>query len=112
MIFEYDVVLIGSLILIALLLVRVLYLQFFLRENLFPEIFFMPRGLITIVLFYKIPTIFKLSSFNESILAFVILSTSLLMGLGSIFYRGEKPLREESLFQAGNITEPEAARTP
>lgn len=98
-IFEYEVVLIGSLIVLALLLIRVVYLQVFMKANLWPEVFFMPRGLITIVLFYKIPDSLKLSSFNESIIAYVILVTSLLMMIGSILYR-RKPetMQEEQLF--------------
>lgn len=36
----------------------------------FSEAFFIPRGLITIVLFYKIPEQFKLSTFNINILFF------------------------------------------
>jgi hypothetical protein len=94
-----EVITIGSLIVAALLLVRLLYLRLFLKANLFPELFFMPRGLITIVLFYKIPPAFHLSSFNESIIAFVILTTSLLMMLGNLFYRRKpQPLLEEQLF--------------
>jgi hypothetical protein len=60
----------------------------------------MPRGLITIVLFYKIPTSLQLSSFNESIIAFVILCTSALMVIGSVLYRKKtEPLLEEQLFE-------------
>jgi len=89
---------------LALLLVRLFYLRVFMKANLLPELFFMPRGLITIVLFYKIPDVLKLSSFNESIIAFVILATSTLMMLGSIFYKGEKePIQEEQLF-ADNLS--------
>ena len=96
---DKEVVTIGSLIVVALLLVRLLYLRLFLKANLFPELFFMPRGLITIVLFYKIPTAFQLISFNESIIAFVILTTSILMMLGNLFYRRKpQPLLEEQLF--------------
>jgi hypothetical protein len=81
------VMLTGSLIVLALLLVRFLYLRFFLKTNVFPESFFIPRGLITIVLFYKIPAEFKLESFNDDILFFVILVTGLIMTLGMIFYK-------------------------
>jgi predicted membrane channel-forming protein YqfA (hemolysin III family) len=65
----------------------------------FPEVFFIPRGLITIVLFYKIPEQYRLTSFNESILFFVILTTGIIMMLGMLFYK--KPAQdivEESHF--------------
>jgi hypothetical protein len=46
----------------------------------------MPRGLITVLLFYSIPEMYKLSKFNEGILFFVILTTSVIMMVGSIMY--------------------------
>ncbi len=82
-----DVWKIGGLIVLALLLVRFLYLRFFLKTNLIPETFFIPRGLITIVLFYKIPDQFRLSSFDDDILFFIILTTGLIMTLGMVFYK-------------------------
>lgn len=87
---ETEVIAVGSLIVIAMFIVRILYLRFFVKTNLFPESFFIPRGLITIVLFYKIPDNFKLNTFNDGILFFVILTTSIIMALGMIFYK-KKP---------------------
>ncbi|MFN4313423.1 MAG: hypothetical protein ACK4E0_03950 [Chitinophagaceae bacterium] len=96
---EMDILQVGSLIVVAMFVVRILYLRFFVRTNLFPEAFFIPRGLITIVLFYKIPESLKLSSFNDGILFFIILTTSIIMALGMIFYK-KKPEQvvEESTF--------------
>ena len=82
----------GGLLVLVLLVVRFLYLRFFLKTNVFPETFFIPRGLITIVLFYKIPVRYRLESFNEDILFFIILVTGLIMTLGMIFYK--KPSSE------------------
>ena len=87
-----EVWIVGGLLVIALFLVRFLYLRFFVKTNVFPETFFIPRGLITIVLFYKIPEAFKLTNFNESILFFIILVTGIVMTLGMIFYK--KPAQE------------------
>jgi Kef-type K+ transport system membrane component KefB len=87
-----EVLLTGGLIVLSLLVVRFLYLRFFLKTNVFPESFFIPRGLITIVLFYKIPPEFRLESFDDDILFFVILVTGLIMTLGMIFYK--KPSSE------------------
>lgn len=97
--YEREILLVGSLIVVAMFLVRILYLRFFVRTNLFPESFFIPRGLITIVLFYKIPENLRLNSFNDGILFFVILSTSIIMTLGMIFYK-KKPdqIVEEAQF--------------
>jgi hypothetical protein len=46
----------------------------------------MPRGLITILLFYSIPSSFRLQQFNEGILLFIILATGLIMTAGSLLY--------------------------
>ena len=84
-----EVVLIGSLIVIALFVVRYLYLRFYFHTRVFPEVFFIPRGLITIVLFYKIPSYLKLTTFNDGILFFIILSTGIILSIGMIFYKKE-----------------------
>ncbi len=98
---ETEVIIIGSLIVLALFCVRLLYLRFFLKTNMFPEAFFIPRGLITIVLFYKIPGTMKLNTFNEGILFFVILTTGVIMALGMIFYK-KKP---EQVVEEGQFVE-------
>jgi len=93
------VLLVGGMVVLALLLVRFLYLRFFLHTNIFPEVVFIPRGLITIVLFYKIPESLTLTSFNEGILFFIILSTSIIMTIGMLFYRkGNADVVEETQF--------------
>jgi hypothetical protein len=96
-----EVLTTGGLIVLVLLIVRFLYLRFFLKTNVFPETFFIPRGLITIVLFYKIPEQFRLESFNEDILFFIILVTGLIMTLGMILYK--KP--SSAILEEGNFTE-------
>ena len=89
----------------AVFAVRLLYLRFFVQTNVFPESFFLPRGLVTIVLFYKIPENLRLSAFNEGILFFIILTTSLIMAAGMIFYKKkpEQILEEGAFSQNKNI---------
>ncbi len=84
---QNEVMLVGSIIVGVLLVARFLFLRFFLKQQVFPEVFFIPRGLITILLFYKIPDFFKLNNFNEGILFFVILLSSIIMMMGMIFYK-------------------------
>jgi hypothetical protein len=98
---EPDIILVGSLIVVGLFIVRILYLRFFVRTNLFPESFFIPRGLITIVLFYKIPESLKLGTFNDGILFYIILTTSIIMALGMVFYR-KKP---DQVIEEGQFSE-------
>ena len=96
---ETGILLVGSFIVVALFLIRLLYLRFFVHTNVFPEAFFIPRGLITIVLFYKIPANLKLTTFNDGILFFIILTTSVIMAMGTIFYKkGPEQIVEEGQF--------------
>jgi len=85
-----EVILIGSVIVLILFIARFLYLRFFLKESVYPEVVFIPRGLVTVLLFYKIPSTFQLKNFNYGILFFVILVSSLIMMFGMIFYKKKK----------------------
>lgn len=87
---ESDILLAGTIIVGILLFVRFLYLRFFLKESVYPEVFFIPRGLITILLFYNIPDNLKLQRFSDGILFFVILVTSVIMMIGMIFYKNRE----------------------
>jgi len=82
-----DVLLLGSIILLVLLVVRYLYFRFIIKTEIFPEIFLMPRGLITILLFYSIPVQYQIPYFDKGVLFFVIIGTSLLMSLGLILFK-------------------------
>ena len=82
-----NVIILGSLIVAILFLVRFLYLRLILRANLIPELFLMPRGLVTILLFYSIPAEKSMGSFNVGVLFFVVVATSIIMMLGLIFFK-------------------------
>lgn len=83
---QNEVMLVGSIIVAVLLITRFLYLRFFLRAQVYPEVVFIPRGLITILLFYKIPEYLRLQQFSEGILFFVIMLSGLIMTVGMMFY--------------------------
>lgn len=91
-----DVLLLGSFIVITLLALRFIYLRIVHKYDLFPELLYIPRGLITVLLFYKIPEWQRLDSFDEGVLFFVILATTIIMMLGSLFYH-DKPVELENL---------------
>lgn len=82
-----NVIVIGSLIVLILLAGRFLYLRLILKANLFPELLLMPRGLVTILLFYSIPSVRLMSNFNTGILFFVVVVTSLLMMTGLLIFK-------------------------
>jgi Kef-type K+ transport system membrane component KefB len=82
-----NITTIGTIIVVILLITRFLYLRFFLKESIYPELFFIPRGLITILLFYKIPAVYHPEKLQGGILFFVVIVSSLIMMLGMIFYK-------------------------
>ena len=53
-----------------------------------------PRGLITILLFYKIPEIYKIPYFSKEVISFVILGSAILMTLG-LWFSKKKTSEEE-----------------
>jgi len=82
-----NIIVIGSIIVVILFITRFLYLRYFLKESVYPEVFFIPRGLITILLFYKIPASYHPEKLQGGILFFIVIVTSLIMMLGMIFYK-------------------------
>ena len=82
-----EVIITGSAIIACILLARFVFLFFISRTHLMPELFIAPRGLVTVVLFYSIPTSFITSAFNVGILYYVIIVSSLIMMLGLMFTR-------------------------
>jgi Kef-type K+ transport system membrane component KefB len=86
-IFSSGIIAVGSVVVIILFIVRFLYLRFLLKERVYPEVFFIPRGLITVLLFYKIPASYHPEKLQGGILFFVVIVTALIMMLGMIFYR-------------------------
>ena len=95
-----SIIWIGSIIVVILLIIRFLYLRYFLKESVYPEVCFIPRGLITILLFYKIPASYNPEKFQGGVLFFVVIVTSFIMMLGMIFYKKkETEFIEEELMK-------------
>lgn len=80
-----EVIIAGSAIIGCILLARLIFLSFISRTHLIPELFIAPRGLVTIVLFYSVPARFVSSQFNNGILYYIIIVSSLIMMLALIF---------------------------
>jgi hypothetical protein len=71
------------------------YVQFFVKSRLWPELLIMPRGLVTVLLFYSIPVEYRITNFNEGILFFVIVATNVMMMIGLASYK-KKPDAESN----------------
>ncbi len=89
------VVLIGTTILVVLIVIRMFYFKYVMKSNLLPEVLLMPRGLITILLFYSIPERFAIPFFDQGILFYIIIGTSILMTLGLVLFRQALPQPDE-----------------
>ena len=87
---EERIIVAGLIVVLVFILVRLINLSIFLKSRLFPEVLIAPRGLITITLFYSIPEEYKIANFDEGILFFTILATSVLMMIGLMAYRERK----------------------
>jgi len=72
----------GFLILLSIYLIRFIYLIVFKKNNVLPEGFVTPRGLISILLYYNLPASMKLPEISTAFLFMVVLGTSLVMSLG------------------------------
>jgi len=73
-----NVFIISALILAALYVVRFVALKPFLK-SIMPELWIAPRGLITILLFFAIPAVHQVEAFDQGILLYVIIISSLIM---------------------------------
>jgi len=91
---HWDVIILGTLILLLTFLVRYINLKLFYRTtSIFPEVFMAPRGLITVLLYFKIPPPYRIEGFQE-VISFVVLGSALLMMIG-LWVSGRKTTEEE-----------------
>lgn len=77
----------GMVIVLLTYLIRILYQRIFIKSASWAEIFLSPRGLISILLFYSIPTTLRIEGLSDALLFFVILATSSIMGIGLVVSR-------------------------
>lgn len=90
-----------------LFVVRFIFLKIFVGKDIIPQLWIAPRGLITVLLFFAIPNgmidshgeileryhpefDYTIPEFNEGILLYTILITSIIMTVALILSRGER----------------------
>ena len=76
---DFNVAMVSLMILLSIYAIRFVLLRLFIGKDLNPQLFIAPRGLITVLLFYAIPTQAKVADFNPGVLLYVIIGTSLIM---------------------------------
>ena len=79
-----NVALVSLLIIASIYLIRYAILRLFIGKDILPQLFIAPRGLITVLLFYAIPTEAVVAGFEPGILLFIIIGTSLIMTFAMI----------------------------
>jgi NhaP-type Na+/H+ or K+/H+ antiporter len=91
------------LIISAIYLVRLVFLQLILwNKSIFPDVFISPRGLITVLLFYSIPNEFKIDNFNQGVLMYIIIVTSVVMTFALIFSK-RKNKKDLNILEEYNV---------
>ena len=79
-----KVAMISLLIILSIYVIRYLTLRLFIGKDILPQLFIAPRGLITVLLFYAIPTGATVAGFESGILLFIIIGTSVIMTFAMI----------------------------
>ncbi|MEM6345412.1 MAG: cation:proton antiporter [Bacteroidota bacterium] len=82
---DAKVALISGAIILSIYVIRWIFLRIFLGKDIMPQLYIVPRGLVTVLLFYDIPDAVKTDAFNPGILLFVIIVTSLIMTFALIW---------------------------
>ena len=82
-----KVISVGLVVLSVIYIVRAVTLFVFNGKNILLELFLAPRGLVTILLFFAIPTELSLGAEFQGVLLFVILISCLLMTWALISYK-------------------------
>jgi hypothetical protein len=90
--YDWRVAVNGICIVLILYAVRYVALRFMSKENLFPELWIAPRGLITVLLFFVIlkDSRVNIPGFDPGLLLYPIIITSIIMTIGLITHQGEK----------------------
>jgi hypothetical protein len=83
---KWSVIIIGSFILLAIYIIRFLYIKLVSKTDLMPELVIAPRGLISVLLFYNLPINLRLPGVETGLLFVVILATSIIMSIGLFVY--------------------------
>lgn len=80
-----NVAIVSLLIILSIYVIRYILLRLTIGEDILPQLFVAPRGLITILLFYAIPEEAAVAGFEPGILLFIIIATSLIMTFAMIY---------------------------
>ncbi|MEZ5042458.1 MAG: cation:proton antiporter [Saprospiraceae bacterium] len=80
-----NVAIVSLLIILSIYVIRFIVLRLFIGKDILPQVFVGPRGLITVLLFYAIPETAKVEAFQDGILFFIIIVTSIIMTVAMVY---------------------------
>ncbi len=93
---DFTTIVNGIIMLVCIYIVRFGYLFFFKRDHILPEGFVVPRGLISILIYYNLPQDMRLSEIGTPYLFLVVLGSSLVMSIGLMSTKKVKEVAVES----------------
>jgi NhaP-type Na+/H+ or K+/H+ antiporter len=99
-IFDPSVAIVSLLILLSIYVIRFILLRLTIGQDIIPQLFVAPRGLITILLFSTIPAEIEVSNFEPGILLFIIMATSIIMTIAMVY---DKSRKQKALNNANNV---------
>ncbi|MGN6178031.1 MAG: cation:proton antiporter domain-containing protein, partial [Mucilaginibacter sp.] len=79
---KISVLINGGVMLLAIYVVRFLYIRLVSKTDTMPELVLVPRGLINILLYYSIPAAMRAKGIETGLLFVVVLGTSVILSLG------------------------------
>lgn len=80
-----NVAIVSLLIMFSIYVIRYILLRIAVGSDITPQLFVAPRGLITVLLFYDISKEILFEGFEEGILLFVIIGTSIIMTIAMVY---------------------------
>jgi NhaP-type Na+/H+ or K+/H+ antiporter len=102
-IFKPDIVIGSFVFLVVLFGVRWLLFKLIVKEDFTPQVFIAPRGLISVLLYFAIPSQFLINDFETGILLFIILGTSIAMAWALVHYKLGKKGRLRKLVSVKSV---------
>jgi hypothetical protein len=93
--FSIHNILTGLSITFSLFFLRMIFIKFFLKMPVMPLLLFIPRGLITIILFMTIPIASRVPLISEQVITLVILMTIFMLMTGNILFKIKRKQADE-----------------
>lgn len=93
----------STIALLGMYVLRDLWMNVFVGRDNKPELYIAPRGLITILLFFNIPESHAIAKFENGILLYIIIATSIVMTWSLIAYEPKGEDKKKKSSSAANV---------